>query len=409
MTYNSLRVDEVLADFVARLTTAHTFEDVATLATEAVCRVTGADGATLVVADDNVCFAVDAASMRSARSAQRFSLGDCLYGSVIRQPRALHIRDAGADDRSAYDPHVPASATTLCILPLRPTAPVGALGMHWHAAHEPSTGERMAAESIAAATALAVENLRLRKAMLRNAAERDRAVTRGDELETAVHVVAHDLRRPLTSILANAEMLEDTIDDRPSHARSHIEAIMRAGSGLAERLEHMLALYRITGTQVEPETVDVTAAARELADSYTEHAPGRDIRFEIEDGMRAEGDPVLVRLLLENLIGNAVKYTGRAPVAHVRISSGGTEGGMTTFSVSDNGAGFDQREADRLFRPLSRLHDEHEFPGTGLGLASAARIVDLHGGTVRAQGRPHLGATFTFTLPATAEGSSTTP
>jgi signal transduction histidine kinase len=124
------------------------------------------------------------------------------------------------------------------------------------------------------------------------------------------------------------------------------------------------------------------------------------VEVAIEPGLAACADPPLVRLVLDNLLSNAFKYSSRRPDARVRMGQAERREGEATFFISDNGAGFDPAEAHRLFRPLVRLHPDSDFPGTGLGLASVARIVELHGGRVRAEGCPGAGATFYFSLPA---------
>ena len=125
--------------------------------------------------------------------------------------------------------------------------------------------------------------------------------------------------------------------------------------------------------------------------------PEREVAFEVMDGMQVHGDPTLLRIGLENLLGNAWKYTGQRAQAQVRFERTATE--PPTFTVSDNGAGFDMRFADRLFGVFQRLHSASEFPGTGIGLASVRRIVRRHGGEIWAESEPEHGARFHFTLP----------
>ena len=251
---------------------------------------------------------------------------------------------------------------------------------------------------LANSTAVALENLELRGAIVRRIDERDDLAQRARELESAIHSLVHDLRSPLGAMMGYAELIaEEDLDDdkRRAFARTMVEA----GNRMGDQIDRMLALYRVTNRDLEPAPLDLTALAREVGEGLVAREPERDVRLHVEDGLRAVADPTLTRMVLENLLGNAVKYTGRTDVAVIEVGSTGSGADLTTFFVRDNGAGFDPAEAARLFRPMTRLHAESDFPGTGLGLASVARIVERHGGSVSGEGLPGHGATFCFSLP----------
>jgi signal transduction histidine kinase len=165
----------------------------------------------------------------------------------------------------------------------------------------------------------------------------------------------------------------------------------------------MLGIYRITSRPIEPEAIDMSEIASGIADDLLVQNRDLDLRIDVEPGLAATADPVLAHLMLENLLGNAVKYSSKKASARVRLRAVPADPAgcpdLVGFEVSDDGDGFDPASADRLFSAMTRLHGD-EFPGTGLGLASVARIVELHGGTIRATGEKGVGATFTFTLPA---------
>jgi two-component system, NtrC family, sensor kinase len=148
--------------------------------------------------------------------------------------------------------------------------------------------------------------------------------------------------------------------------------------------------------------VDVSAIARECIDDFARHSPERKVEVVIEPGIVARADRYLVHSLLENLLGNAWKFTVRTPSARIELLKLGTSDGMLQLAVRDNGVGFDPTQAERLFTPFQRLHREADFPGTGIGLATAKRIVDRHGGSIQAESSPGRGTTFYFSLPATA-------
>jgi light-regulated signal transduction histidine kinase (bacteriophytochrome) len=163
-------------------------------------------------------------------------------------------------------------------------------------------------------------------------------------------------------------------------------------------IDALLTLANLSAQPLSRQPVNLSQLAGFVIDDLRRGAPERQVDVEIAPGMVADGDPTLLRLVLENLLGNAWKYTSKT--AQARISFGARqEDGKTIYYVQDNGAGFDMRYAGKLFGTFQRLHRADEFPGHGIGLANVQRIIHRHGGKVWAQGEPGLGATFYFTLP----------
>jgi signal transduction histidine kinase len=240
-------------------------------------------------------------------------------------------------------------------------------------------------------------------AQLRGAAqERERQhqlATR--ELESFAHSVSHDLRAPLRVVDGFATiLLEDyaqagrPIDDL---GEEHIRRIIGAGSRMNAMIDTLLAMSRMTSRDLERERVDLSQLARELADELKAGDRTRRVEFAIAPGLVVDGDRTLLRLVLQNLLGNAFKFTGR--VAAARIEFGAVDDhGRRSYVVRDNGAGFDPRFADKMFGLFQRFHSANEFPGTGVGLATVQRIVRKHGGRIWADSQPGAGAAFYFTL-----------
>jgi signal transduction histidine kinase len=172
--------------------------------------------------------------------------------------------------------------------------------------------------------------------------------------------------------------------------------------GAAARMNHMidamLTLARLSSQPLARQPVNLTQLAGFVVDDLRRGAPERDARVEIAPDLLTVGDPTLLRLVLENLLGNAWKYTAKRGQAHI-VFGRETVDGRSVFAVRDNGAGFDMRSAERLFGLFQRLHSASEFAGTGVGLASVRRIVQRHGGEIWADGEPGRGAAFFFTLP----------
>jgi signal transduction histidine kinase len=162
-------------------------------------------------------------------------------------------------------------------------------------------------------------------------------------------------------------------------------------------IDALLALSRLSSQPLTRAPVDLSQLAGYVVEDLRRLSPEREVEVEIEPGLAAHGDPTLLRMVLENLLGNAWKYTGQTAAARIAFMRHARE--PATFTVQDNGAGFDMRFADRLFGAFQRLHSASEFPGTGIGLASVRRIVLRHGGSIRAEGEPDRGARFHFSLP----------
>ena len=231
-------------------------------------------------------------------------------------------------------------------------------------------------------------------------AERTRdLVALNRELESFSYAVSHDLRAPLRAIAGFGEALAtDHAGGLDPEGRLLLDRIRAAARRMDELVSALRGLSRTASTELRDEDVDLSALAREITAELREREPGRKVEIVVQGGVRARGDPRLLRDLLQNLLENAFKFTRDTPVG--RIEFGAIEGaGGRAHLVRDNGAGFDMAYASRLFRPFQRLHPPEEFDGTGLGLATVQRIVHRHGGRIWGEGSPGQGATFFFTLP----------
>ncbi len=218
------------------------------------------------------------------------------------------------------------------------------------------------------------------------------------ELEAFSYSVSHDLRSPLRSIDGFSQaLLEDYADKLDVTAQDYLRRLCKASQKMGELIDGLLNLSRLTRSEMHREKVDLSALAGEIASQLRESGPERKVEFIISSGLSVYGDPQLLRVLLGNLLSNAWKFTGKVPLATIEFGAT-RHGTQTTFFVRDNGAGFDMKYIDKLFGAFQRLHDTTEFPGTGIGLATVQRIINRHGGTVRAEGDPGKGATFYFTL-----------
>lgn len=239
----------------------------------------------------------------------------------------------------------------------------------------------------------------LNESLERRVQERTRELAETNrEIESFSYSVSHDLRAPLRSIAGFSRLLLEEppagLDDK---AKDRLHRILTAAGRMGQLIDALLDLSQLSRTEMRYEQVGLSALAEHIADELERSAPERHIRFNIQPNLTATGDPRLLRILLENLLSNAFKFTSRVSGASIGFGCEARKG-ETVFFVRDNGAGFDMQYAGELFTPFQRLHSKAEFEGTGIGLATARRIVSRHGGRIWAEAAPDAGATFYFTL-----------
>jgi len=219
------------------------------------------------------------------------------------------------------------------------------------------------------------------------------------ELEAFSYSVSHDLRAPLRSIDGfSLALVEDLGPQLSAQARDYLGRVRQAAQRMAGLIDDLLDLSRVTRSELRRDQVDLSALARSVAAELQQAEPARPATFVIAPDLTARGDPRLLGILLRNLLGNAWKFTGERPQPLIEFGATGTDNAARIFFVRDNGAGFDMAYVQRLFGAFQRLHDQSQFPGSGIGLATVQRIVHRHGGTVWAEGNLNQGATFYFTL-----------
>lgn len=221
------------------------------------------------------------------------------------------------------------------------------------------------------------------------------------ELEAFSYSVSHDLRAPVRLINSFSELLEKESEAQLSpRGHEYVDCIRHEAQHMNEMIEALLRFAHLARAPLEKERVDLSALATEISHALQESAPERQVDFLIQPGLTATGDARLLRLVLQNLLGNAWKFSRNNPSARVEFGFRSNNGEPSRmFFVRDNGAGFDMAGAGRLFTPFQRLHTSSEFEGVGVGLATVKRIIQRHGGSITAESTPGRGATFYFSLP----------
>ena len=219
-----------------------------------------------------------------------------------------------------------------------------------------------------------------------------------DEALSFSYTLSHDLRAPVRVVDGFARILkEDYSPQMDRIANGHLDRILAAAARMNAMIDAMLSLAQLTSQPLARQPVNLSQLATYILEDLRRAQPERVVQADIDPNLQVLGDPTLMRQLMENLLSNAWKYTGRTECASIRVRATQQEG-QRVFEVSDNGAGFDMRSAERLFGLFQRLHSTNDFPGTGVGLASVQRIVRRHGGDIWAESQPGQGSRFCFTI-----------
>jgi light-regulated signal transduction histidine kinase (bacteriophytochrome) len=220
------------------------------------------------------------------------------------------------------------------------------------------------------------------------------------ELEAFAYSVSHDLRAPLRAIKGFSQiLLLDFSANMNKEGMDFLQRISQAASQMSELIESLLSLSRLTRGELNREKIDLSQIAQDILKKMQSQEPEHRVTWDIADGLQAKADEKLVRTVLENLLGNAWKYSSKKESPWIEMGSI-MKDEQSVFYIKDNGVGFNMSNADKLFGAFQRLHADTEFPGHGIGLATCQRIIHRHGGTIWAEAEPDKGATFYFSLPS---------
>ncbi len=332
--------------------------------------------------------------------------GDSMIGWCVAHSQARIALDVGQEAIRFDNPLLPYTRSEMALPLILHDQVIGALTVQSAEEAAFSQEDITVLQVMADQLAIAIENARLYEQIRRYAAELEQRVAErtvelaavNKELETFAYSVSHDLRAPLRSIDGfSRALLEDYEDRLDAEGQDYLHRIRAACQRMGQLIDDLLRLSRVTRTEMYRAPVDLSALAQEIAVELQEMQPERQVEFIIQPGLMADGDARLLRVVLENLLGNAWKFTGKQERA--RIEFGLTEvGGQQAYFVRDDGAGFNMAYAHKLFGAFQRLHSVAEFDGNGIGLATVKRIIHRHSGRVWAEGSVGQGATFYFTL-----------
>jgi signal transduction histidine kinase/CheY-like chemotaxis protein len=388
---------ERLVQVVAELPRARDIEAVVAQGCSAARQLMGSDVSVMTFLEGEVCHVVGEDAAVPYWKGKRFPLKETFTGWVLEHHKPVVLDDMD-DSRTAYNTYRTTYVQSLVCVPMGNPG-IGTLATLWRGKHRPTEAEVRLLCVLADAAAVAIENVRSHAALERELRDRRRdleAVTK--ELEAFSYSVSHDLRGPLRSVSGFGKLLAKDYEDRLDEAGKNFLAYVTDGTlRISTLVDALLALSRVSRAPLVKSSVDLTALAEEVVAELRRNDPTRRCQTWIAKGLHAEADPALMRLLLENLLGNAWKFTARRAEAHIEFGIR-HDAGHDVFYVKDDGAGFEMAYADKLFTPFQRQHRQDEFEGAGVGLATVQRIVMRHGGLVWAEAVEGEGATFLFTL-----------
>lgn len=384
---------------VQELSLVRTLPAIQAVVRTAARALAGADGATFVLRDGDKCHYADEDAISPLWKGQRFPMETCISGWVMLNAQPAVIPDIYADPRIPADAYRPTFVKSLVMVPIRAQSPIGAIGTYWATHREGSAAEVEVLQALAQTTAVAMENVAVFTELEQRVARRTQQLeSLNHEMEAFSSAVAHDLRAPLRAIGGFTSFLEAELGAAATDkARRHLACIQQATQQMRALIEDLLQMAKAAQQEMRRAEVDLAQLAREIADRLQREQPGRPVEWIIPDRLPVQGDRGLLVVVLENLLSNAWKYTGRTASARIEVGSERNTDGTTNFFVRDNGAGFNAAKAEKLFSPFTRLHTAEEFPGTGVGLSTVQRIVHRHGGRIWAAAAVGEGATFRFT------------
>ena len=384
---------------VQELSLARSMETIMAIVRRAARELTGADGATLILRDQDKCFYADEDAIAPLWKGQRFPLSACISGWTMLNRQPAVIEDIYCDPRIPAEAYRPTFVKSLAMVPVRVEDPIAAIGNYWASRHLPTNQEVELLQALANTTAVAIESVELYNQLEQRVQERTRQLQEANrELEAFSYSVSHDLRAPLQHIIGFAALIEeDSSTSLSSSSQDFLTRIVGSTQEMGRLINDLLRLATFSFGQLELTSVNLSTIASQICMSLLAQDPKRKAEFRIAPTANVQGDPGLLRAMMENLFSNAWKYTAKKDRSIIEFDST-TISGERQFFVRDNGVGFNLNYAGKLFAPFQRLHKKEEFPGNGIGLATVRRVIHRHGGRVWAESEPDNGAVFYFTL-----------
>lgn len=389
-----------LIQVIQKLASAATLENIIEAIRSSARTLINADGTTFILREENMCYYVDEDAISPLWKGQRFPIEKCISGWVILHKQSVVIEDIYMDERIPQDAYRPTFVKSLMMVPIHTVNPYGAIGIYWANNYKPEEEEKVLIQTLADATAIAIENVRNLEDLEKRVHERTTQLeTSNKELEAFSYTVSHDLRAPLRAILGFSRILEDEYKDRLNEEGIELlNDVISNSNKMSQLIDDLLTFSRLSRREVSKNLINMGQLFIQTFEELKILTPERNIHFKMNHIPYGHGDLSLLKQVVINLLSNAIKFSAKNEEAILTVDGKETEE-ECLYSVSDNGVGFDMKYLDKIFGVFQRLHSAAEFDGTGVGLAIVHRIVTRHGGRVWAEAEINKGATFYFTLP----------
>ena len=391
---------EGLQEALRRLATSRTQEEIMAVALATARQLAGADGTAFILREGDNCHYAGEEAIAPLWRGQVFPATSCASGRAMLTQAPVAVQDVYSEPGLSADVYRPTFVRSLAIVPIRAAETVGAIGSYWAEPHRAGAEEIALLASLADGVAIAMDNVRSYDLLEQRVHERtDELRAANQELDAFAYAVSHDLRAPLRAMGGFSQALvEDFGDSLPAEGRAYLAEIIEGSHRMGELIDGLLCLSRGTRGELRRDRVDIAGLACRILGELQAAEPDRRAEWDVEPGLAVRGDQRMLEVVLTNLLDNAWKYTGTCPAPRIRVY-GEHSDSEYVFCVTDNGAGFDPRFSEKLFQPFQRLHRQDEFPGIGIGLATAKRILTRHGGTIAAESTPGQATTFRCRLP----------
>jgi K+-sensing histidine kinase KdpD len=404
---NHLKSMKMLVNVVQELFLAKNLEKITEIVVKFARELTGSDGAIFVLKADDQCYYAEENTLISLDKGQRFPINISLGGWCINHQEQMIIQDIYQEEKIPFSAHKHTLVKSLVIVPVKKETPLGVIGNYWAKKHLATTEEIALIQALADTTAVAIESVQLYQELEQRVSDypTDRLrqltaelVAANKDFQSFAYTVSHDLRNPLSIINGFAGLLKikysNSLDDK---AKNYLTSIYEEGLRMNEQIDEILGFYRTTIAELKREKVNLSILAEEILFNFHDNDPERKVQTIVTENMLVNGDAILLKLALENMLNNAWKYTSKIAEAKIEFSYI-NDGKNTIFYIQDNGVGFDMNQAENLFTPFKRMHNNAEFSGTGLGLTSVQRVIHKHGGKIWAKSAINAGAIFYFTI-----------
>ncbi|UAY51555.1 sensor histidine kinase [Ferruginibacter albus] len=389
---------KLLVDTVQQLSMARSLTTIMQVVRKTARKLTGADGATFILRDGDLCYYADEDAIAPLWKGQRFPMSACISGWAMLNRKPAIIEDIYKDERIPVEAYRPTFVKSLAMVPIRTVNPVGAIGNYWSTEHATTKDELELLQSLADITSVSIENVYIYKELDDRVKQRTEQLEFANkELESFSYSVSHDLRAPLRAISGYTQILnEDYGKQLDKEGKRIMDNISNSTVRMTTLIDDLLVFSRLGQKTINRTSVNmyelVNMAIAELNKTVDHKAEINVNKLPV-----INADYNLMHQVIFNLISNAVKYSSKKGNARVDISCTEHETEYI-FSVKDNGVGFDMKYANKLFGVFQRLHSNDEFEGTGVGLSLVQRIIYKHGGKIWADAKPDEGATFNFSV-----------